>query len=311
MTSDSLSPDKGRLRVGIARRLPHGRSRFVAAMLIPSVIVLVGITLYPTIMNIYQSLFRYDLTHPKDREFVFLQNYGDILFHSPDFWHSAGITAYYVALVLVVELLLGFAIASILSNLTWGRGLVTTIIVLPMAAAPVAISFVWRFMFNPSFGILDHLLASVGLPKLSWLSDARLVIPALALVDVWQWTPFMILILTAGLMALPLEPFEAAMVDGASKWQSLIYLTLPMMRPFILVALLFRGIDAFKAFDYIFILTKGGPGNASETLNMLTFQTALQFMHIGYASAMAVLMLIFVTVFCMILVRRLQVDNEE
>lgn len=280
-------------------------------MLAPAVTVLFAVTIYPTLVNLYQSLFEYELTRPDERQFIFLKNYADLLFRDERFRHAAMVTIYYVGLALSVELVLGFSIATVLSGVKWGRGIFTTIIILPMAAAPVAITFVWRFMFNPSVGILGYLLESVGLPKLLFLSDPDLVIPSLVLVDVWQWTPFMVLILTAGLMSLPREPFEAATVDGASRWQELWYLTLPMMRPFILVAVLFRGIDAFKVFDYIYILTKGGPGTASETLNLRTFQTGMQFLHMGYASAMAVLMLIVVMVFSLILVRRLQVSNLD
>jgi multiple sugar transport system permease protein len=233
------------------------------------------------------------------------------LLHNDRFLNAAKITFYYVGLVLTAELLLGFGIASILSGMTLGRGLVTTLIVLPMAAAPVAITFIWRFMYNPSVGIFGYLLESVGLPQIQFLSDARWVIPSLAMVDIWQWTPFMVLILTAGLMSLPQEPFEAATVDGASKWQELWYLGLPMMRPFILVALLFRGIDAFKTFDYIYILTKGGPGTASETLNLRTFQTGIQFLHMGEASAMAILMLIVIIIFSKVLIGRMQASNLD
>jgi multiple sugar transport system permease protein len=280
-------------------------------MLAPAVLILFAVTIYPTLVNIYQSLFKYDLTHPDERQFVFLKNYVDLLFHDPRFWNSVKITFYYVAIVLSVELVLGLGIASILSKMRRFRGLVTTIIILPMATAPVAITFIWRFMYNPSIGILGYALESVGLPKIQFLSDAQWVIPSLALVDIWQWTPFMVLILTAGLMSLPQEPFEAATVDGASKWQELWYLELPMMRPFILVALLFRGIDAFKTFDYIYILTKGGPGTASETLNLRTFQTGIQFLHMGTASAMAMLMLIVIILFSKILIGRMQTSNLD
>src|SRR6266511_1707735 len=152
----------------------------------------------------------------------------------------------------------------------------------------LGIALVWLLMFDPAPGVLTYLLTLLRLPKRLWVNDSLLAIPSLVLVDVWQWTPLVMLIVLGGLTALPREPFEAARIDGASRWQSFRYLTLPMLRPYIIVAALFRGIDALKTFDSIYVITRGGPGFASETLNLYIYASAFDYLHMGYSSAMLV-----------------------
>ncbi len=148
------------------------------------------------------------------------------------------------------------------------RGLARTIFIMPMMATPVAIALVWTMMFHPQLGVLNYLLTSVGLPPSAWVYDSATVIPTLVMVETWQWTPLVMLIVLGGLASLPADPYEAAALDGATGWQCFRHVTLPLVWPFIMVALVHPRIDALKAFDTIFVISNGGPGTASETLNI-------------------------------------------
>jgi multiple sugar transport system permease protein len=172
-----------------------------------------------------------------------------------------------------------------------------------MVATPVAIALVWATMFDPNLGVLGYFVEQLGLPPISWTSDSRWVLPSLALVDIWEWTPFITLITLAGLSSLPSEPYEAARIDGASPRQILWDLTLPMLRPTIVVAVLFRAIDALKTFDIIQVITQGGADYSSETLNIYTFQNAFNYYHLGYASAILVFFFMLVMGVSILLLR--------
>lgn len=288
----------------VRRRRVSRRALFITFMLGPSVLALAALTLFPFLSNLYNSLFEYALTSPNERPFIGLGNYIEIFLHDAAFRHSFMVSLYFTVGAVLVELLLGLFIASLLNREFLARNVFLTLFILPMAATPIAITFVWRIMFSPSLGIINYLLSLIGLPASNWVADSRIVIPSLIMVDAWQWTPFMILIMLAGLMSLPHEPMEAAAIDGANRWQSFRYITLPLLEPFIMLGLLFRTIDAFKTFDLIFVLTTGGPGNASETLNIYTFRTGFQFLHMGYASALAIIMLVLIIVVSQVLLKR-------
>ena len=172
-----------------------------------------------------------------------------------------------------------------------------TLIILPMSITPIVVGLMWRILYNPSFGLINSTLASLGIAGPEWLGSRDTALLSVILVDVWQWTPFMFLMMTAELQSLPIEPFEAARVDGASGLQTFQLITLPMMKPIILIALLFRIIDGFKVstFDPIFIMTKGGPGSITQTLNIYAFLTGFEWFNLGYASAIVVCALLLLT----------------
>jgi len=268
----------------------RSRRIFIIVTLAPAVMVLLALTIYPFIANVYYSLLRYDLIR-QSRPFIGLNNYIEHI-TNPEFLQAAVRTLYYVMLAVGCELLLGLFIAHLLSRILWGALFFRIILVLPIAATPVAVGLIWRLMYNPTGGLANHLLESIGLSGLKWTASQSLVIPSLVLVDVWQWTPFVVLILLAGILALPEEPFEAAKIDGASGFQSFWHLELPMLRPMIFIAVVFRFIDSLKTFDIIWVMTGGGPGYSSTTLNILAFRTGFEFLHMGSAAAIAVLMLI-------------------
>jgi multiple sugar transport system permease protein len=250
---------------------------------------------------LYLSFFVWFAAGPPPK-FVGFDNYVAI-FQDLRFLAATIKTLVYVVLAVGFELALGTAFALLLHREFVGRGPVRTILLLPMVATPVAIALVWMLMFDPASGVLNYLLSLVRLPPSLWTSDATLAIPALVLVDVWQWTPLVMLIVLGGLSALPKEPFEAAKIDGASPLQTFRYLILPLLRPYIVVAALFRGIDALKTFDTIFVITGGGPAFASETLNLYIYSTAFEYMHMGYSSAMLVVFFCIVLGLSLVLIR--------
>lgn len=276
--------------------------RHVALIFIgPAAFVLALMLVFPFGYTAYLSLFEWFVARPPAR-FVGLANYLE-LGSDPRFINATVNTFVYTGSAVICEVALGIAFALLLHRPFIGRGLARTIFLLPMVATPVAIALVWLLMFDPASGVLNYLLGLVGLQPSKWANDASLAIPALILVDVWQWTPLVMLIVLGGLSALPPEPFEAAMIDGASGWQTFAYLTLPLLRPYIVVAALFRGIDALKTFDTIFVITRGGPAFASETLNLYIYSSAFEYLHMGYSSAMLVVFFAIVLGLSLMLIR--------
>jgi multiple sugar transport system permease protein len=201
------------------------------------------------------------------------------------------------------------AIAVLFNREFMGKGLLRTIFLFPMIATPVAIALVWRLMYQPTLGVLNQLLEFLRLPPSLWVADTSLVLPALALVDIWEWTPLITLITLAGLSVLPEEPFEAAAIDGASRWQTFWKITLPMLRPVIIVAVTFRLIDALKTFDIIFVITQGGPGFASETLNLYVYSTSFQYQNLGYAASLLVVFFAIVVGSAVLLLKFRRADD--
>jgi multiple sugar transport system permease protein len=221
------------------------------------------------------------------REWVGLANYAK-LFGDERFLLSIARTMYFTALAVVLPMVLGLLAALAFHRRFPLRGLARTVFILPMMATPVAVALVWTMMFHPQLGVLNWILTTLGLPPSMWVYSAETVIPTLVIVEVWHWTPLVMLILLGGLASLPVDPYEAAKIDGATPWQAFWHITLPLLAPFIVVALIIRTIDALKAFDTIYVITQGGPGSASETINIFLYLQAFAFYNMGYASAVVV-----------------------
>ncbi len=267
-------------------RFGHRYARFIFPA--PAVLTVALIIVYPVFYTGWMSLqewFASSLTPPK---FVAFANYQRILTGDPRFREAFFRTIYFTFLAVSVETALGVAMALLFNREFWGRGLVRTLSILPMMATPTAIALVFVMMYHPTLGVMNYLVSLVGLSPFKWTYSSRTALYALALVDVWEWTPLIMLIALAGLAALPKEPYESALIDGASHFQCFWRITLPLLRPTLIVAILFRGIDALKTFDIIFVMTQGGPSNASETINILLFNQAFSYFSMGYASSMAV-----------------------
>jgi multiple sugar transport system permease protein len=270
---------------------------------LPAVLTIAGLIIFPLAFNLYMSLQSWFVSSTTPPKFIGLANFIEIFVRDVRFWNATWITVKFTGASVALQLGLGLAIALYLHREFRGRGLVRTVMLLPMVSTPAAVALIWVIMFNPTLGILNYFLSLIGFPPLLWLGHPRTVLPSLILMDTWKWTPLMVLILHSGLQSLPLTPFEAARIDGASGWQTFRYITLPLLRPSIAVALIFRTMDSLKTFDTIYVMTEGGPNNASEILNLYTFQTGFKYFHMGYASALAVVLVLFVFAVNLALIR--------
>jgi multiple sugar transport system permease protein len=265
----------------------------------PTVIILFIIVIFPIIYNIYMSFNKWKIGLG-DPEFIGLQNYIDA-FSDPRFWNGLKVMIYFSGLSLSLEIILGLLIAVYLNREFKGADFVQTVYVFPFAATPVAIALIWRILLNPQIGALNYLLSLVGLPPSLWISSTKTVVLSLVMVDVWKWTPMITLIVLAGLKSLPQDPYEAAIIDGANTPQVFWYITLPMIKPILITALVLRSLDNLKEFDIIYTITQGGPGNASETLYLYSYKTAFSFFNGGYGSTLIIFVFLIVLIFNMVM----------
>ena len=212
-----------------------------------------------------------------------------------------------------MEFLLGLGLALLLDSLAHGRGVFRAGLLAPMLLPPVVAAVIWRLIYNPQFGVLNGTLRAAGIPttRLTWTSGESSAMVSVLLVDIWEWTPFLFLLLSAGLQAIPQEPYEAARIDGASAWQVFRDVTLPLLKPTLVLALLLRAMDLARIFDQIFILTQGGPGFATETVSLHIYRTAFRFFNFGYAAAMSFVTLALTTLFARALLRVMRVRSAQ
>jgi multiple sugar transport system permease protein len=240
------------------------------------------------------------------RDFVGIRNFLFLLFEDKDFWHSLKISLFFMIFVVTIEFWLGLLVALLFHRRIRGKRLWMSFLIIPMVITPSIISLIWKLMLNTEYGVLNYFMNLLGFPKINWLGHEN-ALWSVMLVDIWEYMPFMALILYAGLQSLPQEPYEAVLVDGASPLQAFRYLTLPLLRPVILIAILLRAIDALKIFDIVYGLTQGGPGNATELMSLHIYR--LGFRHtnwIGRASANAILLLFVITALTTILLRTMR-----
>jgi multiple sugar transport system permease protein len=267
----------------------------------PALLVMMTMTVYPFVYTVVLSLSRWNLTFARPRVFIGFANYQAIL-GSSDFWESAGRTFWYVGGCVTIEFLLGVVIAFLLDTQFIGRSLVRTLILLPMVMAPVVAGLIWRFIFNDEWGLANNIAGLFGLSSRAWLVDPRLAFFSVIVADVWQWTPFIVLITLAGLQAVPRELIDAARVDGANWLQIQRFIALPTMRAVLTIGLLIRLIDSFRNVDQIFVMTYGGPGVATSVLGFYTYLKAFKFFDIGYAAALGIIMLFIISVLAQLII---------
>jgi len=279
------------------------RNKFIILMLMPATILLVGLTLFPFVVSLILSFTDYSLLRPGQTKFIFLDNYIELM-KTDEFWIALRVTVVFTVLAVFIQVVLGVVFATLLHNENTNVSLLRTLYLLPLAITPIAATFTFRLMFNPSLGVLNYFMKLLGLEPQAWLASPNTAMISLIIVDTWQWTPFILLICLGGLASLPSEPFEAAKVDGASSWQIFTKITVPMLYPFIGLALLFRSIDAFKTFDIIYVLTSGGPGILTRTLNLYAFKHGIEYLSMGYAGSIAIVMLIITIVVAQIFLRK-------
>jgi multiple sugar transport system permease protein len=265
--------------------------------ILPAVAVLLALSIYPLIYAIKVSLTG------SGGAFTFA-NFarlaGDRVFGA-----AAIQTLVLTIVALMVEFMLGLALALLIDSLARAKSFFRAGLLVPMLLPPVVAAVAWRLIFNPQFGVLNGTLRELGVntASLLWTGGDRSALASVILVDVWEWTPFLFLLLSAGLQAIPPEPLEAARIDGASSWQIFRDVTLPLLRPVILLAVLLRAMDLVRVFDQIFILTQGGPGTATETVSLYIYRTAFRFSNFGYAAAMSFVLLAATMVFSRGLIR--------
>ena len=258
---------------------------------VPALVVVLAIIIFPWVFTIWMSMNEWKVGSPTT--FVGFANYLRLP-ADPRFVESVVHTIVYTALSVLLPLLLGTFAAVVFHQKFLGRGFLRALFIMPMMATPVAIALVWTMMFHPQLGVLNYLLSLVGLPPQLWVFNPATVIPSLVLVETWQWTPLVMLIVLGGLAAIPVEPYESAEIDGAGVWQMFRYITLPLITPFLFIAAMIRMIDAVKSFDIIFAITQGGPGSASETINLYLYSVAFVYYDLGYGSAIAVVFFILI-----------------
>ncbi len=276
----------------------------------PAFLVLIIILIYPLGYSFWLSFHEWTL-----RDFingvpwVGLQNYV-ALFTSSDFLNSLRITFTFVGSALTIEFGLGMGLALLLNQSLRGQGIIRSVILLPMMCTNVVVGLTWRLLFNYQFGIINFYISQAGLTPVEWLSVPNLAMLSVVIVDVWNTTSFVALMLLAGLQSLPDEPFEAARIDGASRWQTFIYLTLPLLRQTILVALLWRLIDTFRVFDVVYLLTAGGPARATEMVSIYVYTYGFKSFNLGYASAASYAMILIMIVIAGFLARGIGRSSE-
>jgi len=272
-------------------------------LLAPTLAVLLSLSIYPLIYSITISL-----QQETEAGIVWtLRNFVRLAsdnFFLTAMWH----TFLFATVALICEFLLGLGLALLLNKQLRGRGVFRAGLLVPMMLPTVVVGVVWRLMLNPNFGAINGTLKQIGIntENLTWTASPKLAMFSVIAVDVWQWTPFMFLVLLAGLQAIPQEPYEAALIDGSSRWQTFRHVTLPLLKPAILIALLLRTMDLLRVFDQIFILTEGGPGFATETISLYIYRTAFRFSDFGYAAAMSFVLLALTNIISAVYIRLLQ-----
>jgi multiple sugar transport system permease protein len=288
------------------RRLLRSRALPGYLFLAPALIVTVAIMLYPLVFSLRTSFENYQLARPDERELIGLDNYLWTI-QSPNFLNSITVTLVFTVVAVSLEFLLGLALALLVNREFRGQGIVRTILMLPLFLTPSVVGLLFVRLYYPGDGLVPLFLSLFGLDhNFPLLGTRTTALPAIILMDVWRTTPFMFLVLLAGLQSLPQEVIEAAQIDGASAWQILKSITLPLLMPLILVALTIRGMDAFREFDTFMLLTGGGPGQATEVISMMAYILAFRAYDIGRASAVAWVILILVLMFSVFFVRKLR-----
>jgi multiple sugar transport system permease protein len=292
------------------QRMTRERRWFPLMLIAPATLLLALITVLPFLDAVRTSLLHWDVLSIVPPRFIWLQNYRAAL-TDPLFWSSFEVTLKFVGGVIIFQLTIGFSIALLIDNLPRGQQIIATVIVLPAVLPPMVVGFQWLSLFDGDFGPLDYLLQRIGLPTVAWTGDAHAALPALMLVDFWESTPFVILLLYAGLRSLPRPVFEASRVDGATPWQTFWTITVPLLRPAIAIVLILRIIDTFRLFDIIFVLTNGGPGTATENLTYYTYTQGFTYFKYGYATALGIIEMIMVTMLAYVILRYMERPGDR
>lgn len=296
MTVESLSRDAaGKKRRGFQlteRHLP-------IALLLPGIVIIVLVIGFPMVYSLYLSFTDFNLTSPKDIDFVGLQNYINLLLNDPMFWKVFWRTVLFISLAVNIEFLIGLGIAHLMARAIRGQSLGRTLMMMPMMFAPILVGFQFKWFFSAQVGLVNNILYTLTgeAQFIPWLVHTPLGFISILIAEIWMSTPFMVIILEAGILSLPQEPFEAAEVDGASGWQKFRHLTLPMLMPFIYTAMAIRSLDVARAYDVVSIMTGGGPGNRTELIWTYVNRLAFSGQQFALGTAMSYITVILSFVF--------------
>jgi multiple sugar transport system permease protein len=272
-------------------------------MMAPLLSVMAVAVGFPLLYSFWLGFTSYKLVSGGVTNFVGLDNYVHVL-SDPDYWTSLSATATYVLLSVSLELIIGLSLALALQSQKWFTNFTRSFLLAPMFITPIAVGLMFRFFLNDQLGAIPHFLGQLGL-SYDFFGAGRALV-TLSFIDIWQWTPFMVLLLLAGLESIPKQPLEAARVDGANRFYIFRRITLPMLSPILVVAILLRGLDALKVFEYVYATTRGGPGIETKTIQYLTYQTGISYFRLSEASAMAFILLVIVLGVIIVLFRRLE-----
>lgn len=278
--------------IGRGNSLNQIKARFGVLIVMPTIIILVTVLVYPLLYSINLSFYHFEFLSKKG--FIGLGNYINT-FQNVRFINSLRITFIYVFMTVSLEFLFGFALALLLNSNLNDKGLFRTLILVPLMVSPTVVALTWRWLFNDSYGLINYLLRSIGIksPPL-WLADPFWAFISIIIVDVWLYTPFVMLILLAALQSVPREQYEAAAIDGASSWQSLWHITIPWLKAAITIIIVIRSMDAFRVFDFIYVLTSGGPAQATETIVFYNYKVSFSYWDISKGAAISTLCLIII-----------------
>lgn len=285
------------------------RSRLqILVFLLPAVLVVALVLLYPLFFTFRLSMFSYSIS--RGMNFIGIDNYIKILLDKT-FYIALRNTFIYTTAVVVVEMTLGFILANIVNRKFYLQSVVRTLLMIPMLTSPIVSGIIWRFMYNPDFGIINYFLTQVGLQTQVWTGSPKTALLSTIIVDIWEFTPFVILLLLAGLQSIPKEQYEAAGIDGANFGQCLWYITIPWLKPMILVVLLLRTMDSIKVFDQVYALTGGGPGISSITLGVYAYTKGFRNFSLGYASTISYVLMLITIVISLFYMRVINMPERE
>lgn len=276
----------------VRNTLARQERRFAIALFLPALAVLVVVTTVPLVYLVWSSFMRVNLSMPGMAGFAGFENYTSML-RDPRFWNSLWLTVIYTASTVVAQIVVGLGLALLVLQIPRGQALMRVAAILPIVLAPVVVGLFWRtLVLAQDFGLVDLVTRALGLGSHNWLGDPQLALMMVIAIHTWQWTPFVFLVLLATLSSLPSDIYEAARIDRASAWKRFVHITLPMIRPTLVVVVILRMMVALSAFAAIFAATGGGPGSATEILNLYAYRTSFSDMNLGYGASLAVVMLV-------------------
>jgi multiple sugar transport system permease protein len=284
-------------------------------LMAPTLIVLFAIGVYPFLYALYIASQNVILSKPYiPRFFVGLYQYQTVI-QDPEFWNALRITLAFTVQAVFIEFWLGLGLALLFQRAIRGASVFRVFILIPMILPPLVAALIWRYMFYPGAGLVTYyaggITRALGFGDIPFLSDPSLAFHTLVFVDIWEWTPFMFLMMTAGLASIPRQPYEAAEIDGASAWRVFWTITMPLLRPAILIAVVIRTMDAFRTYELIVVMTRGGPGNSTTTLNVYLTKTGLEFFDASKAAAISLIMMMIIIVMSLIFIRVLQARSSN